>query len=312
VLVAVLFGTDALVNAGLRRIDTSAFGVFNRITRGGIDADIVISGSSRALNHFDPRIIERRTGRTAMNIGMNGSQTDMQVAVFRTYLAHNRRPSLLVQNLDSFTFVTSHKGLYFPAQYMPYLHEPALYDTLVSIEPDMWKVRRLPLYGYAVHDMSFTWWLGLRGLAGWNPPEDRYLGFQPRYAGWSGEFADFKGHQQRGVAFDIEPQGVKDFEALLDLCRAQGIPVLLAYSPVYIEMQALETNRDAIFERFRTIAARYDVPLWDYSSSPLSQSHDNFVNSQHLNASGAARFSQTFAEDLAASTILSLPARQRQ
>ncbi len=84
VLIAVLFGTDALVNTGLRTIDTSAFGVFNRIARGGIDADIVVSGSSRALNHFDPRIIERRTGRTAMNIGMNGSQTDMQVAVFRT------------------------------------------------------------------------------------------------------------------------------------------------------------------------------------------------------------------------------------
>ncbi len=208
--------------------------------------------------------------------------------------------------------MTSHKGLYFAAQYIPYLNEPALYDALVSIDPDMWKARRLPLYGYAVHDMSFTWWLGLRGLAGWNPPEDRYLGFQPRYAAWSGEFSDFKDHQQRGVTFDIEPQGVKDLEALLELSRAQGIPVLLVYSPVYTEMQALETNRAAIFERFRTIAARYGVPLWDYSSSSLSQSHDNFVNSQHLNASGAARFSQQFADDLAASTLWGVPPRQRR
>ncbi len=308
-LLAVLIGADALVNVGLRKVDTAAFGVFNRIVRGGIDADLVVSGSSRALNHFDPRIVAARTGHTAMNIGINGSQTDMQLAVFRTYLAHNRRPRLLVQNLDSFTFVTSRKGLWFPAQYMPYLNEPALYDALLAIDPDLWKVRRLPLYGYAVHDMNFTWWLGLRRLAGWNPPEDRFLGFQPRNAPWSGEFADFRDRQGRGVTFEIEPQGIKDLEALLDLCKAERIPVLLVYSPVYYEMQAIETNRSAIFDRFRAIAQRYDVPLWDYSASRLSQSREYFVNSQHLNAAGADLFSREFAADLAASSLLPTPSR---
>ncbi len=270
VLAIALLVTDVLVDAGLRRIDTSVFGVFNRITQGRINADIVVSGSSRALNHFDPRILQERTGRSAFNIGINGSQTDMQVAVFRTYLEHNQPPALLVQNLDSFTFVTSRRGLWFPAQYIPYLDEPALYDGLLAIDPDLWKMRALPLYGYAVHDMNFTWWLGLRGLVGWDPPEDRYLGFQPRYASWNGEFAQFSQGRGKGVAFEVDPQGVQDLEALMELSRDRGIAVLLVYSPVYHEMQDIETNRAAIFQQFRAIADRSGAQLWDYSDSTLS------------------------------------------
>jgi hypothetical protein len=304
VLTIALVATDALVDEGLRRIDTSAFGVFNRITKGQINADVIVSGSSRALNHFDPRIIQKRTGHSAFNIGINGSQTDMQVAVFRTYLEHNQPPALLVQNLDSFTFVTSRSGLWFPAQYIPYLDEPVLYDALETIDPDLWKMRALPLYGYAVHDMNFTWWLGLRGLVGWNPPEDRYLGFQPRDARWSGEFAQFRQNSSAGVAFEIDPRGEKDLEELMDLCRARRIPVLLVYSPVYYEMQAIETNRAVLFERFRAIADRHGAQLWDYSGSRLSYRRDYFVNSQHMNVQGATLFSRQFADDLAGSALV--------
>src|SRR5262249_43897425 len=70
-LLAIVF--NALITSGLRRINTSSFGVWNRIVDGTINAEIVISGSSRALTHYDPRIIEERTGLRAFNIGLNGS-----------------------------------------------------------------------------------------------------------------------------------------------------------------------------------------------------------------------------------------------
>ena len=122
-LLAILL--NALITSGLRRINTSSFGVWNRIVDGTINAEIVISGSSRALTHYDPRTIEERTGLTAFNIGLNGSQTDMQLARLKTYLRHNKKPSLLIHNLDLFSFQTTHGGVYDPGQYVPYLEEPA-------------------------------------------------------------------------------------------------------------------------------------------------------------------------------------------
>src|SRR5215204_5648435 len=82
--VAALYVTHQSVDAGLRRIKTSHFGVFNKIVSGDINAEVLITGSSRALAHYDARIVQRSTGYTTFNIGVNGSQTDMQLAVLKT------------------------------------------------------------------------------------------------------------------------------------------------------------------------------------------------------------------------------------
>jgi hypothetical protein len=308
-LLAILF--DALITSGLRRINTSSFGVWNRIVDGTINAEIVISGSSRALTHYDPRIIEERTGLTAFNIGLNGSQTDMQLARLKTYLRHNRKPSLLIFNLDLFSFQTTHDGVYDPGQYVPYLEEPPIYAALASINPDAWKARFLPLYGYATWDLRFNWILGVMGFFGWNPRGGYFLGFNPRHSAWTEDFERFKAKNPNGVRFAIEPDGVKQMEEMLRLCKDQGIKVLLVYSPEYREMQKLTTNRAQIFERFGELTYRFGAPVWDYSSSPISARRENFYNSQHLNAEGAMTFSKDLAEKLAAHPILSLGAESQ-
>ena len=300
----VLIGTDHLVNLGLRRVRTSDFGVWNRIVNGQINTAIVISGSSRALAHYDPRVIQTATGMSAFNIGLNGSQTDMQLAALRTYLRHNIRPDLLVHNLDTSAFETSRHGVYFPGQYIPYLDEEPIYGALRAVDPDAWKTRYLPLYGYAVEDMNFTWLTGIGGLLGWNPKEDHFLGFRPRYTEWTADFERFRKRNLDGVRYTIEDQGLRDFEQLMQLCRERQIPVLLVYSPEYYEMQKLTRNRNEIFEHFRDIATRYQAAIWDYSESPISFRTEYFDNSQHLNAKGAAVFSMDLASAMKRSHVL--------
>ena len=308
-LLAVLL--NALINSGLRRINTSSFGVSNRIVDGKINADIVISGSSRALTHYDPRLIEEQTGLTAFNIGLNGSQTDMQLARLKTYLRHNKKPSLLIHNLDVFSFQTTHGGVYDPGQYIPYLAEPAIYAALVHIDPDVWKARWLPLYGHAVQDLRFNWILGVMGFFGWNPSEDHFLGFKPRYSAWTDDFERLKAINPDGVRFEIEADGIKDMEELLRLCKEQGIKALLVYSPEYQEMQTLTRNRAQVFVYFNKLRDQFGVPVWDYSGSPISARRQNFYNSQHLNADGAAAFSREvgirIASDLAVGKLALRP-----
>ena len=182
-----IFSLNAMITAGLRQIKTSQYGVSNRIMHGDINAQIIITGSSRAVSHYDPRIIQGRTGRSAFNLGRNGSQTDMQIAVLKAYLEHNRKPDVIIHNLDGFTFVTT-REVYDPGQYVPYLRDEEIYRPLRHINPMIWRSRYLPLYGYVVDDMRFNWVTGLRGLLGWQPREDFFQGFNPRSGGWSDDF----------------------------------------------------------------------------------------------------------------------------
>jgi len=299
-----------LINSGLRQISTSEFGTFNRVVAGDVNADILINGSSRALVHYDPRVIQKITGRTACNLGRNALQTDMQLAFLKAYLAHNRKPAMVIQNLDPFTFVTTHQGeIYAPGFFLPYLNEESIYQALLKVDPGVWKWKYLPLYGYVVEDMRFTWVLGLERLAGFQPPEDNFQGFEPRHSPWTGDFDRFREHNPDGIELAIEPQAVRDLEGLIEVCRQQGVVLVLVYSPEYVGMQALERNRDEVFAKFRQVAERFQVPVWDYSDSPLCRDRANFYNSQHLNAEGAEAFSADLARRLMQSGLL--PATER-
>ena len=294
-LAVVVCLTDFLIDTGLRKVRTSSFGVTNQIVRGEINADILVTGSSRAQVHYDPRVISQVTGRSAFNIGINGSQTDMQVALLKTYLRHNRKPSLVIHNLDLYAFQTTHE-IYDPAQYFPYLNEEPIYRAIERVAPtEAWKWRWLPLHAYATQDLRFTWLVGFKALAGFQPPETNFNGFTPRNLKWTGDFERMRGSRHEGVTFEIEPQGVKDLEEIPTICAANGIKMVFVYSPEYVEMQALERNRQEVFALFRTIANRYGTPVWDYSDSPICRERDYFYNSQHLNADGAATYSNSIA-----------------
>jgi hypothetical protein len=313
-LAALMFGLDAAITSGLRQITTSQYGATNRILLGDVNAQIVITGSSRAVSHYDPRIIRSVTNLSAFNLGRNGSQTDMQVAVLKAYLEHNQKPEIVVHNLDAFSFVTT-REVYDPAQYVPYLKDKEIYQPLRHINENIWRSRYLPLYGYVVDDMRFSWILGLRGFLHWSPPEDFYLGFNPRQTKWTDDFQRFKASTPNGVSWPIEPSGIYLIEELIRLCRDKDIQLILVYSPEYAGMQTMTDNRTQIFNIFRQLAKQNDVPFWDYSDWQYATNTDYFTNSQHLNADGARIFSIDLANrlkaQLAGSPAMSSPQLSR-
>lgn len=297
ILAGLIFLMQFLIDHGLRSIRTSGYGVSNRIMSGKVNADIVISGSSRALTHYDTRIISKVTGLSTFNIGRNGSQTDMQLAFLKAYLVHNEVPRVVIHNLDLFSFVMS-KEIYDPGQYLPYINEAPLYQEISNIYKDAWKWRYIPIYGYVVQDMRLNWMRGLAALVGVQPSEDQFNGFLPRYSEWTGDFEEFRRQNPDGVKFEIQEKGVEVLSELARICRERGVLLVFSYSPVYWEMRQLERNREEIFERFREIGERYGSLLWDYSSSALCLNRNNFYNSQHLNANGAELFSEEIAHRL--------------
>jgi hypothetical protein len=288
---------NVMITIGLRHVKTGQYGVSNRIMQGRVNAQIVITGSSRALSHYDPRIIELQTGRSAFNLGRNGSQSDMQLAVLRAYLEHNQKPEMVIHNLDSFSFEAT-RQVYDPAQYVPYLYDEELYKPLRQFDHNIWRSRYLPLYGYVVTDMNFSWVLGLGALTGWSPREEYFEGFNPRTKKWTDEFQSFKSANPKGVYWPLDPEGERSVENLIRLCKERNIQLIFVYSPEYAEMQKLTMNRVEVFTRFHELAKRYKFPFWDYSDWTYARNTQYFQNSQHLNAEGADVFSKDLAKRL--------------
>lgn len=305
VAVIVALGVDRWITAGLRRAKDTATGDLHQVMSGQINAQIIVSGSSRAMAHYDPFILQQETGRSVFNLGRNGSHIDMQLAVLKAYLRHNTKPELIIQNMDPHTFAPTTE-VYDPAQYIPFLREDSLYEALVKIHPEAWKWKYIPLYGYAVEDMRLAW---VEGAVNWFRHEVRarnMRGYSPKDKEWSGDFDRFKAQNPNGHKAEILPAGIRQFEDLIHTCKQAHAPLLLVFSPELFEMQAFTVNRDQLFRLFKEIAQREQIPFWDFSSSAVCKQRTYFVDSQHLNRRGASAFSTELGERLQHSGLLSV------
>ncbi len=294
---------------GLRHYNSGgSFDVWNQIVDGKAEADILVSGSSRALVNIDCGAISAVTGKTCFNIGLDGSKINLDLGRFKTYLKHNRKPQLLIQiggigDLD-------YGGLARIYQYVPYLNEDEIYKSLVSQLPDFRYYKYIPLYGFAVFNNEL---LGraLKGILNTQTPETvwpykpRIKGFLPVDLAWNTEYDKFKRDFPQGEKFDISSRAIKGYEELISICRTNHIQIILVFPPAYYEsVYGYTKNVNEIFQTYRDITRKHNIKFLDYSKIPITYNQKYFYNSQHMNKEGAVLFSGQLAHDIQAQKLL--------
>jgi hypothetical protein len=76
-------------------VDGSGFR-YSALYRGGVDAEIVIVGNSRAVASLPPPLIAEATGKRTFSIAYNGLNPELSTALLADYLDRNRAPSLII------------------------------------------------------------------------------------------------------------------------------------------------------------------------------------------------------------------------
>ena len=295
--IVVAYGINWILLSNYRSLKTGDFGVWNAVIEGKVNADILISGSSRALVHFASDTISSiMENKTCYNIGLDGSPLNLQLPFLQTYLQFNRPPQIFVQELD-ITCLKVRKDIHNPSMYLPYLDQKYIYTNLLSLDKEFWRYKYIPLYGYALAPYYYKE-IAFFKLIGRTEVEFRYDGFMPVNKSWGNEFENFKKDNPMGISYDIDPTAIENLKSIIRLAQKSGAKVILVYSPEYYENYDLTLNRGALFDVFHQIAAEFEVPFWDYSNGPLTHDKQYFYNSQHLNQKGAYTFSRLFAERL--------------
>ncbi len=275
---------------------------WNNLFDGKINADIIILGSSRALEHFDCiKIEEFLQNKSVYNLGMNGVHIELQLPFFQSYLKHNKKPDLLIIPLDIFSF-SPRKEPNNPVQYCPYLYQENLYNNLILIYPLFKKLKYIPLYGLFLDATEYrknviNGFLQACHLIPSSDTESRIKGYLPKNLEWDSRFDEFKQEHPHGISYKIDKSSVKYHSQLLDICKANNISAILVYPPEYYENKNLTLNRTEIFDKFNELATQYNIPFWDYSDLPITRDTSYFFNSQHMNIHGVEVFMDQFIKD---------------
>lgn len=276
---ASLFIVLAILDFSLSRfIQTShqrEYASWNDIVQGNANADVIVMGNSRAWAQFSPQVLDTILKKETYNIGIDGSCINRQIDKYHVYRHYNRKPSIILQNVDFFTIGIT-KG-YERHQYFPYFWIPYFRNAIFPNEPFSITEKILPFYRYS-H-------FGIRNL--FKEPRTLYKGYRGNDTPWDGS----KLAQQAPFSFEPDTLAAVMFEKYLQETQEEGIQVFLVFAPVYIDATLKLQNIDEMYSFYNTIADKYGARIIDYTFDDISKDTTFFYNATHLNRIGAELFS---------------------
>jgi len=295
-LIGLTYGVDFFIEKGIKTSSYREISKWNEVIEGGIDADILIVGSSRALVHFDPRIIEEKTGMTCYNLGLDGSKYSSQEKVLDLYLAHNKKPKILIWSLDLGSFQPI-EGIYRYEQFLPFWNEPEVKSILkLNKEQDQ------GYFNYPIIKYSNNPSLKYRGLlkqVGFNVSEPKlYQGYRESNKTWDGKFDEFVLKNVESFQEDFDERIFSNFKSELEQLHQSGTSIHLVIAPMYYKAKELIANSDYVINRFKALSREENYSFLDYSADSMSYYKNNFYNGNHLNKTGTEVFSNNFSEEI--------------
>lgn len=257
---------------------------------------MIFLGNSRAEAHFDPAIIEKNTGITAYNFGLSGSSMQIEQLRWKSYLAHNKAPEIVVQNIDLYAF--SDKPIANKQQYLPYYNEPVLYDELEKIDPTVRYEKYIPMSKYRGFEFQILEAFGLKT----GSKTKRVKGYLSHHASWNNDFLHYKqslhGKKINYPKAELVRQCFELQKIIAD-CKHIHAKLILVWTPQYFELSELEEpTLSQVKKQMEVLARKNKVVFWDFSTQPINRDKKFFYNSFHLNDVGVDAFCKQFSDSL--------------
>lgn len=289
VIIILSYGVDYLIQEGIKTSSYREISKWNEVIEGGIDAEILIVGSSRALVHFDPRIIEEKTGMTCYNLGLEGSKYEAQTKVLELYLEKNIKPKILIWSLDFGSFEEV-EGIYRYEQFIPFWSEPKVKEILSLNKGMGLGYLNLPIIRFFNNSA-----IKYRGLLSWlsvkfhQPILEK--GYRVSDKAWDGNLDGLIDKSSGELAIEFQEDQFVDFKNVTKMLVKQNVQVQWVITPYYKTALEAISNRKENIDLLKNESSKIGVNFHDYSYYEVSISRDNFYNGSHLNQKGVGLFS---------------------
>lgn len=244
--------------------------------------EIVIMGSSRAIHHYDPRILQDSLGLTSFNCGLGGNGIIYNYGQYRIF-KERYAPQILIYDIyDQYDLV---KGL--PNE--RYIDGLRLYYEKMGIDSVFMSVDSMERYkmlsqmrrfnGKFISVFSNFLYGHETEMNGYVPLEGR-MNYEPK---------------KNTESFGIEYDNLKlhYLRRLINESKSQGAKLIFAISPRY------GGSNDSVYRLIKEIAMKEGLMFLDYyNDSTIVFNRSYFKDSGHLNEVGATVYTKKILKDI--------------
>lgn len=259
--------------------------------------DIIVFGSSRAVRHYCPSLIQKELGLSCYNVGRDGEFMPYYTAV-QDVILQKSKPKFIILDANVWEFAPNNEKYEKLSILLPYVpSHPELKKYINEISK--WEFLKLNSLTYLFNSTVF---ISLHDFILANKlvkddngylPLDREVPKQ--------EFEDYK---ERKSVYDkkrekanipIDYKAVGYYRAFLDKTKKLNIPTYVIISPTILKEPS--TKEKLLIEQ---IAKEYpNVKFIDYSSdTTYNEKYQKFADSFHLNTEGSKEFTNDLIRKL--------------
>ena len=273
-----IFYTKNIKKQHIREIDT-----WERILGDSIDANVFILGSSRAMSHYNPSIIDSITGLNSYNFGFDGKTLESDIMLYNILKKHvSNYPKYVIWDIYFYSFYFASK--FGDQQYTPYIFNKEIWGNINNNSVHFTLVDKyIPLVRYW-RKQVFPIFNGFK---------DAQKGYYNLNEKWSAE--GMLEANKNPLEYSIEPELTLRFKKTIRDLKANGTNVILVFSPFYFEGINCVANFSSIIDSIHLYANEEQCLFYNFTNDPICYDTSFFYNAWHLNDKGASLFSTKFA-----------------
>lgn len=244
--------------------------------------DIVILGSSRAVAHYDSKIIENETGLSCFNYGVGGQNIYYHYAILNT-LIRTHKPKIVVYELfdiDITKTASSHDKDLLNALYPAYNLNDTIH-RIVNLQGTKTR-NKLAISSIYKHNSNLTnYFYNILLKPAWYYSAG-YIAIES--GKWNKEI------ELLNEKYEFDNQKIEYIRRFMELCKLENIQLIFAVSPKFC---IYEKNVNPVFDTIRKMALNNGIEFWYYEQDKKFLDHsDYFKDPLHLNREGATEYTK--------------------
>jgi len=246
-------------------------------------AEVLIFGSSKAVEQYDPTIFESHLNRSTYNVGSPGQNIFYHYAILKTILKRYK-PQIIILDLMPWEFIKDKESYDRLAYLLPYYKKHPEIHSIIDLKGYTEKIKLFSQIYPFNSDLLFIVGGNLKKI---NKDDLDIKGYKPSSNIWQYHIKTIE-----STKYELDSAKIKVFNNFIIDCLKSKINLYIVCSPVYFLSESTEYS----IKRGEEIAQAYNIKFFDYSRDTFFLNKRSlFADIAHLNIDGSTIFLDNLA-----------------
>ncbi len=262
--------------------------------------DFAFIGNSRVLHMIDINVIEKKTRRKGINLGLRGANFSENYLVLDQFLKSSNKIKNLIVEVNMHN-LNADKQLEYPFHDYNYIHllkdsitREVFYDNEPNYKMFLWKY--LPFVRYMEFSNHFSLYKILKGGFECKTSDD----FDASKGSKIFNEKVFKTEKQNYVYWTFNENDKNYLNKIIDLAMNKNINLIFYTGPIYYKYLPFQLNYTKMIGEIKNNLLNKNISFFDFSNPQNNLCRDtaDFSDNFHMNISGVAKLSLVVADSI--------------